>query len=193
VVPPETEIIVEGDTDNRIRCKGQLLKLAPGEVLPTHLMARFAAQPNHYLTYLRGTYSHGTDVDLPADVEVEVISYTPKTIEKAIVNGLVMAKVANYTVAEQELGIRFYLENMPLDFILEKTKTGGIDFMSAPYPPREDVEHEAFSLAETPIEVLGDRTLSVRARNIKGTAISPATGTSLDFDILIGIEYQTGV
>jgi len=193
VVPPETEVIVEGASGDIIRCKGYLLKLAPAEILPTNLMARFNAQPNHYLTYLRGTYSHGTDVALAADAEVEVISYTPKTIEKAIVNGLVMTKVDNYTEAEQDLAVRFYLEGVPLDFILEKTKTGGIDFMSTPYPPTETTEHEAFSLAETPIEVPGDHTLSVKARNISGGAISPATGTSLDFDILLGIEYQTGV
>jgi len=193
VVPPETEVIVEGPSGAIIRCKGYLLKLAPAEVLPTNLMARFSAQPNHYMTFIRGTYSHGTDVALAADAEVEVISYTPKTIEKAILNGLVMAKVANYTESEQDLAIRFFLEGAPLDFILEKTKTGGIDFMSARYPPNETEEHEAFSLAETPIEVPGDHTLSVKARNISGGSISPATGTSLNFDIAAIIEYQTGV
>jgi len=193
VVPPETEVIVEGAAGNIIRCKGKLLKLAVGEAMPSDLMARFSAQPNHYLTYLRGTYSHGTDVALATDAEVEVISYTPKTIERAAVSGLVMAKVANYSPSEQDLAVRFYLEGAPLDLILEKTKTGGIDFLSAPYPPAETTEHEAFSLAETPVEVPGDHTLSVRARNISGAAISPAAGTSLDFDILLGIEYQTGV
>jgi len=193
VVPPETEIIVEGPSGAIIRCKGYLLKMAPAEVLPTNLMARFNAQPNHYMTFLRGTYSHGTDTALVADAEVEVISYTPKTIEKAILNGLVMAKVANYTESEQDLAIRFYLDNAPFDFILEVTKTGGIDFMSARYPPNETEEHEAFSLAESPIEVPGDHTLSVKARNISGGSISPAAGTSLDFDIACIIEYQTGV
>jgi len=193
VVPPETEIVVEGASGNIIRCKGYLLKLAPAEIMPTNLMARFNEQPKHYRTYLRGTYSHGTDIALAKDAEVEVISYTPKTIEKVIVNGLVMAKVANYTPSEEDLAIRFYLEGVPLDFVLEKTRTGGIDFLSTPYPPAETTEHEAFSLAETPIEVPGDHTLSVKARNISGGSISPATGTSLDFDILLGIEYITGV
>jgi len=193
VVPPETEVIVEGPSGAVIRCKGYLLKLAPAEALPADLMARFNEQPNHYMTFLRGTYSHGTDVALAADAEVEVISYTPKTIEKVILNGLVMAKVANYTESEQDLSIRFFLEGAPLDFVLEKTKTGGIDFMSARYPPNETEEHEAFSLKETPIEVPGDHTLSVKARNISGGPISPAAGTSLSFDIAAIIEYQTGV
>jgi len=194
VVPPETEIIVEGPSGAIIRCKGYLLKLAVAEVLPTNLMARFNAQPEHYMTFLRGTYSHGTDVPLVADAEVEVISYTPKTIERAVLNGLVMAKVDNYTEAEQDLAIRFYLEGAPLDLILERTKTGGIDFMSARYPPNETEEHESFSLCETPIEVLGDHTLTVKARNISGASITPSpAGTSLVFDIACIIEYQTGL
>jgi len=197
VVPPETEIIVEGASGDIIRCKGYLLKLATAEVMPTNLMARFNEQPEHYRTYYRETYSHGTDTDLVKDAEVTVIEKTPKTIEKVIVNGLLMAKVANYTEAEQDLAVRFYVEGAPFDFILEKTKTGGLDFTSLPYPPGEPTgevaEWEPFSLSETPIEVLGDHTLTVKARNISGAAISPAAGTSLEFDILVGIEYQTGV
>jgi len=191
VVPPETEIIVQGPSGAIIRCKGYLLKLAPGEALPGPLMTRFGEQPNHYMTFLRSTYAYGTDESMAADAEAEVISYTPKTIEKAVLNGLLMAKVSNYTPSEQDLAVRFYLEGAPLDFILEKTKTGGIDFLSAPYPPTETAEHEAFSLAETPITVPGDYTLSVRARNISGASISPTAGTKLTFDIACIIEYLT--
>jgi len=160
--------------------------------MPTALMGRFERQPKHYMTFLRGTYSHGTDVDLAADAEVEVISYTPKTIEKAIARGLAMAKVSNYSAVDGDLGIRFYLDDAPLDFLLEKTAIAGIDMMSMPYPPREVAEHVGFSLADTPITVEGDHTLSVRARNIKGTAISPAAGTSLVFDVALILEYMTG-
>jgi len=197
VVPPETQIRVEGASGDIIRCKGYLLKLAPAEVLPTDLLARFNAQPKHYLTYLRDTYSHGTDTALVADAEVEVISYTPKTTEKAILKGLLMAKVANYTEAEQDLAVRIYLTppGAPLDFILEKTKTGGLDFTSLPYPPGsptgEVADYQGFQLP--PVEVGGDVTVSIRARNISGGTISPAAGTSLEFDILVGMEFQTGL
>jgi len=190
VVPPETEVIVDGPSGAKMRCKGELLKLEVGETLPTAYLARFTAQPKHYLTFLRGTYSHGTDVALVADAEVEVISYTPKTIEKAVANGLAMAKVSNYTASEGDIGIRFYLDDAPLDFLLEKTAIAGIDMMSMPYPPTETTDHEAFTLAGSPIEVLGDHTLSVKARNIKGASISPATGTSLVFDVALIIEYM---
>jgi len=183
VVPPETKIKVEGPSGCKIRAKGDLLKLAPGEVLPAEFMSRFAAQPNHYLTYVEKTYSHGTDVKLVADAEVEVISLTPKTIEKYMLAHPVMAAVANYTPAEGDLGVRFYLQNVPKEVILEKTKVGGIDLLAMPRPPKEDTEFEPFTLEGSPIEVPGDWTLSVKVRNTKGADISPTTGTSLTFTI----------
>lgn len=193
VVPPETEVIVEKPTGAMMRLKGYLLKLAPGEVMPTNLMARFHAQPNHYLTFVDDQYILApVDTDMPTDGELEVISYTPKTIEKIIARGLLEAKVTNYAAwAEQELAVRFYLDGAPLDFILDETKTGGIDMKNTPYPP-DSTEYEGFIL-DTPIEVLGDHTLSVRVRNISGAAITPGAGTSLTFDIAAIIEYLTGV
>jgi len=193
VVPPETEVIVEGPSGAKMRCKGELWKLAVGEVLPTDVMARFAAQPNDYYTFVRGTYSHGTDVPLAVDAEVEVISLTPKTIETYVFDGLALGKVSNYTAAEGDLGVRFYIDNSPLDFVLEKTKVGGIDLLSMSYQLAETVEHRGFSFKEMPIEVLGDHTLSVRARNIKGASISPAAGTSLIFDIAMVCAFKRKV
>jgi hypothetical protein len=189
VVPPETNFYVKGATGNIIRCKGSLLKLAPGETLPTEHLTRFTEQPIHYYTFLRNTYSHGTDVALPADAEVTVISHTPKTIEKVTLNGYVMAKVSNYTPSEEKLAVRFYLDNVPKDIVLLTTKTGGIDIMNLPYPPTNTAESEPFTLKDSPIEVLGDHTLEIKVRNISGAAISPAAGTSLIFDILVVAEY----
>jgi len=193
VVPPETGVIVEGPSGAKIRIKGELLKLDVGEKMPSDLMARFDAQPNHYMTFVRDTYSHGTDVALAADAEVEVISLTPRTIETYVFAGLVEGKVSNYTAADGDLGVRFYIDNAPLDFLTEITKVGGIDLLAMPYPPAETTEHVGFSLATSPVEVLGDHTLSVRVRNIKGTAISPAAGTSLIFDIAMVCEYKRRV
>ena len=171
-VPPETSIAVDGPTGLEIRCVGELLKLAPGEVLPTDLMARFNAQPNHYLTFEYGTVDWSAGKTFADKEEVEVISLTPKTIERVIFNGLVEAKCPDWARAMHEIGLRFYLDNAPLDFLLEKTPIGGIDLYNTPYPPKEDVDHRAFSLAGFPIAVEGDHTISIRQRNIKGADIA---------------------
>jgi len=193
VVPPDTDIEWDGPSGTKCRIIGELLKLAPGEALASALLARFMAQVDHYLTYAQGTYSHGTDTDLAANAEVEVLSLTPKTIEKYVFAHPVMHDVANYTESEGDLGVRFYLDNAPLDDLTETTVTGGIDVLSMPRPPADATEEVPFSLKGTPIEVLGDHTLSVRVRNVKGAAISPAAGTSLTFTITAIYEFQRKV
>jgi len=193
VVPPETEIIVEGPSGLEIRCVGELLKLAVGEVLPANLMARFKAQPNHYLTFLYGYVDWSGGYTFAADEEVEVISYTPKTIERAALYGPVQAKLTGWTRAMHEVALRFYLENTPLDLILEKTKIGGIDLYNTPYPPTETTEHNGFVMPKGFIEVPGDHTLSIRQRNISGAAITIAAATGNGPYVCCAIEYQTGV
>lgn len=172
VVPPETAIVVAEPAAANIRCKGELLKLAPGEALSTNLMARFKEQPNHYLTFEYGTVDWAAGKAFAVDEEVEVISLTPKTIEKYIFYGLVQAKCPDSARAVHEIALRFYLDNAPLDFILEKTKRGGIDLYNTPYPPAEATEHRGYMLLPPGITVLGDHTLSIRQRNIKAAVIN---------------------
>lgn len=189
VIPPQTDFTVVGPSGCKFRIKGRLLKLAPGEALPTDIMARYNEQYSHYLVHFSGVYSHGTDVALPADAEVEVFSLTPKTIETYRFLSIVEASVSNYTPAEEELAVRFLLDGAYLDSILELTKSGGVDILCMPRPPASGTNMQAFSLEKTPVEVLGDHTISIKVRNIKGSSITPATGTSLTFYVDGVAEY----
>jgi len=193
VVPEETEVIIEGPSGLEMRCVGELLKLAIGETLPTNLMARFREQPNHYLTFLYGYVDWSAGKTFAADEEVEVISHTPKTIERVAVYGPLQARLNGWTRAMHEVALRFYLENVPYDFILERTKVGGIDLFNTPYPPAETTEHNGFVLPKGFIEVPGDHTLSIRQRNISGGDITIAAAAGNGPYVCCTIEYQTGV
>jgi len=193
VVPPETEIIVEGPSGLEIRCVGELLKLAVGETLPSPLMARFKEQSIHHLTFEYGYVDWSAGKTFAADEEVEVISYTPKTIERAAVYGPLQAKLTGWTRAMHEVALRFYLDNVPYDFILERTKVGGIDLYNTPYPPTETTDHNGFVMPKGFIEVPGDHTLSIRLRNISGGAITIAAAAGNGPYVCCTIEYQTGV
>jgi len=192
VIPPETGFKVEGPSGAKFRIKGTVQKLAPGEAMPAGLMARFAAQSNHYLQYFGATYSHGTDVKFVANAEVQIYSLTPKTIEKYVFGNIVEFSITNYTLAQEEIGIRFLLDDSPFDVIFEKTKSGPVDGLAMPRPPADTTTMEPFSLEVSPIEVLGDHTISIKARNIKGADISPAAGTSLTFVIEGITEFKRG-
>lgn len=193
VVPPETAVIVEGPAGLEIRCVGEILKLAPGEVMSANLMARFAEQPNHYLTFEYGYVDWSAGKSFADKEEVEVISITPKTIERVILNGLVEAKCPDWTRAIHEIGLRFRLDNADLDFLLEKTAVGGIDLYDTPYPPAEDTDHRGFTLKDFPIAVEGDHTLSIRQRNISGAPITIGAVAANGPYVAAISEYITGV
>jgi len=61
--------------------------------------------------------------------------------------------------------------------------------MSTPYPPTETTEHEAFSLADRPIEVPGDKTFTIKASNESGANKAPATGASWTIEVIAIVEY----
>jgi len=195
VVPPETKFEVEGEAGAMMRLIGSIGKLEPGEAVPADVLSRFANQHNAYITHIIASYSLGTDVALAADQEVEVLSLTPKTIEKYVLAGVIEASVENYSPKEGELAVRFYIDNSPLDALTSEPGRirGGIDILSMPRPPADATEEIPFSLAENPIELPGDHTLSIRVRNVSGGSISPASGTSLTFYIdALAIYIRTG-
>jgi len=190
VVPPETMVGVEGPSGLEIRCKGELLKLAPGEVLPSNLMARFNEQPNHYYTFEYAYRDWSAGYTFSANEEVDVLEVTPKTIERLIFNSRLMAKLTGWTRAVHEVALRVYLENAPLDFLLEKTAVGGIDIYNTPYPPTEDTEHRVFTLCDFPIVVEGDHTIRFVVRNISGANITIAAASGNGPYVAAICEYQ---
>ena len=190
IVPPETAIEVSEPTNASIRCKGDLLKLAVGEVMPTHLMGRFKEQPTHYLTFEYDTVDWGTGYTFAIDEEVEVISKSPNTTEKVVFKGLVEAKLVGWDrAAVHQVSLRFYLDNAPLDFILKETKVGGIDLWNTPYPPKVTTEPRGYNLLPG-IAVLGDHTISLKIRNIKGVAIDIGVVAGNGPFVAAAYEYQ---
>jgi len=190
VCPPETMIGVEGPSGLEIRCKGRLLKLDVGEPMPTDLMARFNAQATHYYTFQYGYVDWSAGKTFADDEEVDVISYTPKTIERAIFNSRLMAKLTGWTRAVHEVALRVYVEGPPLDFLLEKTDVGGIDIYNTPYPPTETTEHRGFTLCDFPVVVEGDHTIRFVMRNISGGNITIAAASGNGPYVAVIYEYQ---
>jgi len=191
IVPPETEITWGGASGSVLRVIGTKLILAPGEELEHGLMDRFKRQTNEYIYVVEGSYSHGTDTAWTDGDENEVISLTPTTIEKYVLDGVVMAELENASasISEGDMVITFYLDNNPIENIVGTNIDAGIDILSMPRPPADTTEEIPFSLAEFPIAVEGDHTLSIRAKNVSGSSISPSSGTSLTVYVTAVAKY----
>ncbi len=190
VVPPKTKFEVKGAAGGKMRCVGEILSLAPGEAIPSDLLTRFNEQPRHYYTFLYKYLDWSAGKTFAADEEAEIGSITPLTPERYYFSGLASAKIVGYTPAEHEIGIFFKIDNIDLVEPLEAPVIRGIDILSMPYPPAATTEQTPFTLEKSPIEVLGDHTFRIMARNIKGAAITvpAAAGNGLYF--LATAEYE---
>jgi len=192
VVPPNKTFYVDGPSGAKMRCIGLIGVLAPGEAMPTNFAARFAEQGKHYWTYKKATATLvAAGGSWAADAEADVLTLTPKTIEKYIFNHVVMAKVENAAsaISEGEVAVRFYLEGTPLDILTTGPGHKGIDILSMPYPPSGTTERIPFTLEDLPIEVLGDHTFEIKVLNISGSAISASDTADMTATIAAIVEY----
>ena len=192
VVPPERQIKFETSGSGVVRVKGDLVVLAPGEaMLPEH-NTRYGVQGKDYMTFITGTYNVGTGTAWPAGTEYTVLSLTPATIEEYLLNNFVGVAVSNLstTLADGQIGIRFYLDGVPLDQLLPGTAQLGVDALAMPLPPTGTGEQTPFKLDTYPIDVLGDHTFEIHAVNTSGGSLSPASGTSISVKVEAVAAYS---
>jgi len=190
VVPPETKFKFTGSSGSYLRIIGWVIQLDPKEAVPGDLMSRYKGQGKHYLTYLTGSYSHGTDTAWADGVENEVLSVTPSTVEKYVLKRELLLTKAGGTFTPRMFALKMYLENTPLEYIFSDTIKEGIDVYSIPDYDDVSENEEPFSLEEFPIEIEGDRTFSVKVKNISGSSLSPSSGASWTFTLYIPAEYM---
>jgi len=189
VIPPETEFELEGDSGSKGRIIGEHVYLTIGEATPANLLARFDEQHKQYKTKYDASWTLGTDITWVADAEYEILSLTPLTTEKILIDGIILTAISGDTVAEGDFGVIFYVDNVPIELFTAKNLMDGIDSKSMPKPPADATEEQAFTLKDFPIEVLGDHTFSIRVRNTSGANKAPATGSSWEVKIKLIARY----
>jgi len=191
VVPQNKRVVFAGASGKKCRIKGKIGKLATGEVLPANFASRFEAQDTDFVTTLEDSFKFGTGEAWAADREVTILELTPKTVEKYIFNSLVEVDITNLAAAlgDGQVGIRFYLEGLPLDNLSKANLPLVAAAKSIPRPPNTTDEVIPFTLADNPIEVKGDQTFRVTAINISGASLSAATGTAITIDLTIVAHY----
>jgi hypothetical protein len=195
VVPPERQIKFETSGSGVVKVIGDLVVLAPGEsVLPEH-NARYNVQGKDYITYIAGTYSLGTGTAWSAGTEYTVLSLTPATIEEYLLNNIVGVSVSNVSggISDGSVGIRFYLDGVPMDLLLSGTAQFGVDALAMPLPPAGTTEQTPFTLNAYPIDILGDHTFEVHAVNTSGGSLSPTSGNSITVKVEAVAQYMRKV
>lgn len=189
VVPPNKALYFDGTSGKVVRIIGWIYELGPGESISAEHLARYNNQSKAYWTYLDDYVEPGTDTAIAAGQEVEIKTYSPASIEKYIFNKFLMAKAENGTFVEGDFAIRLYMDGKPLDILSSSMGQLGIDILSMPRPPADSTEELPFSLADMPIELLGDHRLKVVVVNTSGASKSPSSGQSWKFTFTAPVKY----
>ena len=190
VIPPATKFTFNGASGSKARIVGKSIFLEPGEGMPGDYLTRYAEQHRKYFTYYKGTFALGTDEVWKAGVEYEILSLTPLTIERIVFDNVIMVSISGNTVNEGDFGVRFYIDNSPLEFDVAENLMEGIDSKSMPSPPADTTEMVPFSLKEYPIELTGDHTLSIKVKNTSGADKSPASGSAWSVEVILVAKYE---
>ena len=191
VIPPETKYLFSGPAASVLHLIGTKIILDPGEALGEPYISRYRAQFNSIIVYREGAYNHGVGNAWPAGEEHEALLVKPSTIERYVFNSVLMASVENVSggVAEGDWGILIYVDGQPIDFIHHTGEKKGIEVLSAPRPPTDTTEEVPFSLANYPIEITGDHSISFRIVNNSGASKSPTAGNAIIATVTVLAQY----
>jgi len=191
VIPPDSRFEFESSGSGNVRVVGLIGVLGPGEAMPAEYQSRYAAQGNHYVKVVSNSYSVGTDTDWSNGVEYEIYSVTPATIETYVFNDRFGVAVANLSSALTvgKIGIRMYLDSVALDVLGSNMGPHGLDAYVMQIPPTDSNNEAGFTLADNPVTVEGDHTISIKAKNISGSALSPTSGHSITVTLYAVVEY----
>jgi len=186
VVPPGKKFSFTGAAGSKLRATGQILELAPGEVLPTDLAARAVEQTMRHVDYLIATLTKPAGTVIASGLEETVLTFTCPPGEKWLFKNLLMAEAIVDTVSlpAHQFAFRIYVHEKPLDLIETKMGRKGIANRSAPYPPRDPVNREPFTLQDMPIELTAGRVLKIAYVNTDAAYTVP-TGQTLAFKVLV--------
>ncbi|RLC85617.1 MAG: hypothetical protein DRJ03_11105 [Chloroflexi bacterium] len=189
VIPPDTKFKWSGTSGKLVRGIGDLIRLDVGEAMPSDLIARFKAQHNHFMTTKIGS-TKGTGTSWAADSEIELMEIAPTTPEKYILRHIIGVEEVQAGVdaeTEGDVAILFYLDGAPLDIETSTEGVLGISRYAMPMPPAETTENNPFTLEANPIEVAGDHTLKVKARNVSGGALFATT--EAQYKLYVVVDY----
>jgi len=187
VIPPDKVFSFTGSSGSLMRVTGELLSLAPGEVLPTALAARYVEQTKKYYTYTDGVNGIGASASWADGAEYDIISFTAPAGERHHFNRYVYVERTGVIVDDPAgvIALRFYVDDKPLDVHDPAKAPLGIDTLRGHWYTAATSYFKPFSVAEMPITLEPGHSLRITARNISGAAITTGTGEEAKVKVAI--------
>jgi hypothetical protein len=185
VIPPNKAFTFYGSTGSKIRMKGILGTLAPGEVLPGTYQSRFSVQHIKYYTFLHNKYTFQAATKVDAGTTKTVVDWTCPVGEKYVFDRYLGVEAwKSDESAAGDLTFQIFIEGVPKDVIETTMGAKGFAAGSAPYPPRDAVNKIAFDPKDLGLKFEPGRSLRIDVTNPSDLA-APASGVSWEFHVVL--------
>jgi len=170
-----------------MRIMGDLLSLAPGEVLPSAQAARYAEQAKKYYTYSDGINGIGASASWADGAEYDIVTFTAPAGERHLFNRYAYVERTGVIADDPAavVALRFYVDDRPLDVHDPAKAPLGIDTLRGHWYTAATSYFKPFSVAEMPITLEPGHSLRIAARNISGAAITTAAGQEAKVKVAI--------
>jgi len=132
LVPPNKIFRAEGTADKKIRIKGFLNKLAPGEALPAGFAARYTEQGLKHYSYKKTVLAAATAVG--AGSAADIISFECPAGEKWVFDDMLQFQAYVAGSKDYDITCRLVLQDQPFDNLVNSKLLLGITQRETPYP-----------------------------------------------------------
>jgi len=187
VVPPDKVFSFTGASGSKMRIMGDLLSLAPGEVLPSAQAARYAEQAKKYYTYSEGVNGIGESASWADGAEYDIVTFTAPAGERHVFNRYAYVERTG-VIADDPAGVialRFYVNDRPLDVHDPDKAPLGIDTLRGHWYTAAISYLKPFPVDQMPITLEPGHSLRIAARNISGAAITTGVGEEAKVKVAI--------
>jgi len=192
VVPPDKKFSFSGSSGSKMRIVGEIIELDATESLPPDLDMRYDVQGKKYMSYLRGTYSHGTDTAWTAGDENAVLTKTAEAGTRYYLTGNVYVDIANLASVHSpgDWTLRFYLQDAPYDILSTNMGDLGVDVWRGFWNDGTNYYYKPFKYEHLPPQIDPGRTFKVTCINSSGASKSPSSGTSITVTVTLSCVVE---
>jgi hypothetical protein len=192
VVPPAKYFRFVGDTGTKLHIQGMIGEMMSPTDFPADLNARLGTQAKQFIRIQRGTATLTTaGGSWAADSENNVLTITATAGERWLFDSRLTVYMANMASPHSagDIALRLYYQDKPLDTLDSAMGDFGIDIWQAYWNDGTNYLKYYIDLSDMPIQLEPGRTLKVNVRNVKGAAISAASGQTLQCTVALVGKY----
>jgi len=163
VVPPFYKYKLGGATTDKVRLRGRLVLLEPGDSFPSGHFGRFQEQHNRYFTIERGSYTLAATVAWAKDIEASIYSRRLEAFERLVFRHLFLLwDDPTNAFGERALGLRVYIDEEPVDVREFTFATKGWELYSCLVPKDDSTEEAPMDLADQSIALEPNHKIEFR-------------------------------